>query len=117
MIQVVNKYKFDPSDKISFYIGRGSALGNPFTSIKDKITKAQYVCDSREESVSNYESYLIEKIKVKDKSICDALNEIYLKAKCGDVYLVCFCAPKSCHGDIIKKIVDEKLFGFKRKTD
>lgn len=28
MIEVVNKYKFDPTDKISFYIGRGSALLN-----------------------------------------------------------------------------------------
>jgi len=30
-------------------------------------------------------------------------------AKTGDVNLVCFCKPKACHGDIIKKLIEEKL--------
>ncbi len=29
--------------------------------------------------------------------------------KTGDVYLICFCAPALCHGDNIKKIIEEKL--------
>jgi hypothetical protein len=32
MITVVNKYKHTPTEN-DVYIGRGSALGNPFTSI------------------------------------------------------------------------------------
>ena len=27
----------------------------------------------------------------------------------GDVNLVCFCKPKSCHGDIIKMIIENKI--------
>lgn len=104
MITVVNKYKHTPTEN-DVYIGRRSVLGNPFTSIKDKVTKAEFICDSREESVENFEVYLNEKIAEKDKRICDELNRIY---KMEDVNLVCFCKPKSCHGDIIKKIVDTK---------
>jgi hypothetical protein len=108
VIHVVSKYKHKPTDN-DFYIGRGSPLGNPYTSIKDRKTKAEYVCDSRDESIERYEIYINEQIKNKNKDICSVLNNIYLKALTGDVYLVCFCHPKSCHGDIIKKIVEEKI--------
>ena len=108
MIKVVNKYKHKPTDD-DVYIGRGSHLGNPYTSIKHKHTKAQEVCNSREESVAKYEAYINQKIKEKDLQICRSLNEIYKKAKNGNVNLVCFCSPKLCHGDIVKKIVESKL--------
>lgn len=111
MIQVVNKYKFKSTDEsVIFYIGRGSLLGNPFTSIKDRKTRAQFVCSCREESVTNFKDYLLKKIAEKDKLICDELNKIYLAAKSGKtVYLICFCKPKLCHGDIIKEIIESKL--------
>lgn len=36
---VVNKYKED----FDVYIGRGSKWGNPYTHIKDKTTKAEFI--------------------------------------------------------------------------
>lgn len=109
MIKVVNKYKHKPTSD-DLYIGRGSILGNPFTSIKHKQTKAQYICESRGESVERYENYLREKITTKDTDICTKLNNIFIRVKRGEkVNLVCFCKPKICHGDIIKKIIEEKL--------
>lgn len=103
MITVVNKYKHKPTEK-DVYIGRGSILGNPFTSIKDRKTKAEFICNSREDSIKMFKDYLLDKIKKKDKKICDELNRIYnLK----EVNLVCFCKPKSCHGDIIKEIIEK----------
>lgn len=105
MIHVVNKYKHI-SSKNDIYIGRGSVLGNPFTSIKDRKTKAEFICNSSEESISSFDYFLREKIKKKDKSVCDELNRIYKLAETEDVFLVCFCKPKNCHGDIIKNIVD-----------
>jgi hypothetical protein len=104
MITVVNKYKHTPTEN-DVYIGRGSALGNPFTSIKDKVTRAEFICESREESVERFKEYLLLKISQKDKKICDELNKIY---KMTEVNLVCFCKPKSCHGDIIKGIISAK---------
>jgi len=104
MITVVNKYKHIPT-KNDIYIGRGSVLGNPFTSIKDRTTKAEFICDSSEDSICSFDSFLREKIKNKDKNICDELNRIYKLAQTEDVYLVCFCKPKNCHGDVIKDII------------
>lgn len=108
MISVVNKYKHQKTES-DFYIGRGSALGNPFTSIKTKETKALVVCENREESISRFKEYLKEKIQNKDEKICFELNRIYKMAKKGDVNLICYCAPKACHGDVIKEIIEEKL--------
>lgn len=108
MIKVVNKYKHTPT-KNDVYIGRGSPLGNPFTSIKGRKTQAKYVCSSRTKSITRYEEYVKHQIEIKNRLICDELNKIYLLAKKGDVHLVCFCAPKACHGDIIKKIIESKL--------
>lgn len=108
MIKVVNKYKHNPT-KDDYYIGRGSPLGNPFTSIQDRKTKAEYVCDSREESVANFEKWIENKILERDSIVIDTLNKLYLKAKKGNLNLVCFCAPKLCHGDVIKNKIEEKL--------
>jgi tryptophan synthase alpha subunit len=44
----------------------------------------------------------------------DELQRIKNLAEKQDVNLVCFCAPKSCHGDIIKEIIE--LF-IKEKKD
>ena len=107
-IKVKNKHKSKPEPE-DIYIGRGSVLGNPFTHKDVSETKAQYQCASRDEAINNYESYLKEMINRKDKKICDELNRIFKKALLGNVNLVCFCSPKSCHGDIIKKFIEDKL--------
>lgn len=109
MINVVNIHKHPYDLPEDVYIGRGSALGNPYTSIQNRKTKAKFVCKSRDESVAKFKEYLLLKIQQKDKKVCDALNRIYTLAKEGDVNLVCFCSPKKCHGDIIKEVVESKL--------
>lgn len=81
--------------KFDVYIGRPSPWGNPF-SHKDG-TLAQYKVTSRKEAVAEYERWvkaqpvLVEKIK------------FMLKGK----VLGCWCAPKSCHGDVLVKIANE----------
>ena len=107
-INVVNKYKHIATDN-DVYIGRGSKLGNPFTHITDKQTLAQFIVPDRDTAVNNCEDYLRSEIAAKNKSICNELNRIYKMAKTGNVNLVCFCYPKTCHGDIIKKIIEEQL--------
>jgi len=108
MITVIHKKNIDKYDQV-FYIGRGSSLGNPYTSIKGRETKAKYIADSREESISKFREYLEDCIENKDKKVCDMLNRIYKAALHTDVCLACYCKPKSCHGDVIKEIIDEKL--------
>jgi hypothetical protein len=75
MIYVVNKYKHVPTDR-DIYIGRGSALGNPFTSIQDRQTKAEFVCGSREEFIASYAEYLSQQLIKGNREVGAALNKI-----------------------------------------
>lgn len=109
MINVVNKYThtLTPDDIL---ICRGTPLGNPYTSIQYRETKAQFVCATREESLGSFNTYILERIAQKDKKICDELNRIWKIVKNGGtVNLVCYCTPKPCHGNILKKIIESKL--------
>lgn len=94
MISVINKHH-------TFYIGRGSPLGNPFVIGTD---------GDREFCIEEYRKYLLQKIKEKDKVICDELNKIYKSAKDFDVQLQCYCKgfQSHCHGDVILDIILSK---------
>lgn len=107
MIHVVNKHFHQPT-RIDVYIGRGSPLGNPYSSLSG-ATKAEFQSDTREESIESFEKYLLDGIARKDTAICAELNRIWRLAKLGDINLVCYCKPKSCHGDIIKRLIESKL--------
>lgn len=107
-IQVVNKYKHEPtSDDV--YIGRGSTFGSPYSHLDSKypgITK----CDTRENAVEAYTLYfnnIMNSCGCKHKDFKYAVRELVMKLKLGeDVNLVCFCKPKACHGDVIKKYIE-----------
>lgn len=104
-INIVNKYTHVPTDK-DVYIGRRSPLGNIYSHMHG--TLAQYRVVNREEAVEKYGAYLRNKIEQKDAVIIKELNRIYNLAKNGQVNLVCYCSPRKCHGEVIKKIVLEK---------
>ncbi len=90
MLCKVVHFKKDPYD---VYIGRGSKWGNPY-SHKDG-TLAQFKVTSRKEAIECYEAW----IKTQGNLMLD-LHE--LKGK----ILGCWCKPQSCHGDVLKKLVD-----------
>lgn len=97
-MKVVNirTHKPTPND---VYIGRPgkgktSAFGNPF-----KLTDES----QREQVLEQYKHYAVRNPEL--------LRNI--KALPADANLVCFCAPKQCHGDVIKEIY-EYLHGIKR---
>lgn len=100
-IYVVNKSNHAPTDS-DFYIGRGSVFGNPYTSKPLINTLAEYQTSSREVAINTYAIYLHRKMASENKDMMDGLNEMLEKLKEGDINLVCYCAPKECHGDIIK---------------
>lgn len=86
MCRVVNKYK----EEYDVYIGRGSMWGNPF-----KIG----VDGTREQVIEKYRCWLWKQIKLGRITKEDLLT---LDGK----RLGCFCAPKSCHGDVLVKAVE-----------
>ncbi len=83
MITVVHSKR----DEFDVYIGRGSKWGNPFVIGKD---------GDRDEVIDKYDHYLLAR-----PDLMDALPELL------DQRLGCFCAPKACHGDVLKRYAEK----------
>ena len=100
-IHVVNKRDHAPTDK-DFYVGRGSVFGNPYTSKPLDKSKAIYQVKSRNQAIRKYSLHLNTQTTLKNEKFVDGLNKMLEALKQNDIYLVCYCAPKTCHGDVIK---------------
>lgn len=99
-VRVVNKRK----EEFDVYIGRGSQFGNPFTHIKDKLTKAEFIVETREESIEKYSEWFHSKIK---SSVIFRRAVENLRGK----RLGCYCSPLPCHGDVIKQYLSDHADG------
>lgn len=88
-------------DKGAIYIGRGSIFGNPWP-ISAAATRDE-VCDK-------YEDYFHHRLK-EDKEFADNVNTLveHVRLSSTPVVLGCFCAPKRCHGETIKRYVEQQL--------
>lgn len=77
------------------YIGRPSKWGNPFSHLTG--TLAMFRVPSREVAIEEYERW----IRTRPELLL-ALPEIAGKV------LGCWCAPKSCHGDVLIRLCRER---------
>ena len=104
MITVVNIKEgiYHPGERV--YIHRPFILGNPY-----KVS----MFTSREKAIALFEiefmDMMINKKNTKHfnytKCLC-VLERIRKLSKYTNVYLLCYCKPLPCHGDIIKQIID-----------
>ena len=46
-------------EKYDVYIGRPSKWGNPFTHIKDRFTAAEFIVETRKESIDKYKEWIL----------------------------------------------------------
>lgn len=76
MPRVLNKYK-DIRTPGSIYVGRGSPWGNPFSIGRD---------GNRDTVIEKFRTEILPELDVADLRGRD---------------LVCFCAPKKCHADLL----------------
>lgn len=109
-IVVYNKMKEEHTGKNVFLIHRPYPLGNPYTHIKERKTKADIVVKSRDEAIRLYKLYFDE-MYPSNKRFKDAFDEIYETYASGEydtIYLGCYCAPEPCHGDFIKEKILQK---------
>ena len=86
------------SDIRSTYIGRPSPLGNPF--VLENEEDRDLICDT-------YDSWLNEQVAKGNKAVIDELMRLkQLNKTQGYLVLGCYCFPKRCHGDSIKRLLD-----------
>lgn len=102
-ILVVNKYKLPVGNSpTSIYIGRGSPFGNPFTV--DKY--------GRDGACDKFDEYMEEQLTSDSSSPLkeglDLLVDL-VKESQEPIMLVCFCAPKRCHGESLKRYIISQL--------
>ena len=118
MIYVYNREKEDYSMLDNNYpIYRGvSILGNPYTHLPLKDTKAMFQCKTREEAIEKYDKYF-DLMYGRNVEFTKVVDEMYEKYKNGeDLFLECYCKPQPCHGDIIAKKLQQRLIKEKYKT-
>ena len=105
IVKVVNKKDnivVKNNNDIKMYIGRGGFLGNPF-SMKNNSLK------ERERVIKEYEKlFFSEKFSNKRKLL---LSKVRGKE---NIYLECFCSPLPCHGDVIKRFLEEELWNLNK---
>lgn len=90
-------------DKGAVYIGRGSPFGNPF---RIPAHGREYLRDS---ACDSYIEYFWDKA-AHDPDFQAELESLVQIAKLeGHLTLGCYCSPKRCHGDTIKRYIDLRL--------
>lgn len=105
-----------------FKVHRGYILGNPYTHIKNKSTKAQVIVNTREIAIERYKKYFEVSLKANPefKEEFDKLVDACMEFD--EVWIGCYCdLNEECHGDyiiqrlrqectkrMIKKIMSEK---------
>lgn len=95
MVKIGLKYKDEGE-----YIGRPSPLGNPFY-MKDESMR-DIVCDK-------YEDWFADMVNKAEPKFMEELNRLVLLHKTnGMLTLLCYCAPKRCHGETIKRYIESK---------
>lgn len=90
----------------AFDVSRAGILGNPYTHIKDRTTKALIKVKTREEAIEMYKIYFKKMMESTDKAAAPFQREfrkIVDAYKTYDtVYVGCYChLDESCHGDFI----------------
>lgn len=116
MISIININTDKTTYPNYYYIGRPSILSNPYTHLDVEKTLALFQCSDREETIEKYSEYF-DIMYGHNKEFTDIVDEIFEKYKNGEeIYLGCFCKPKTCHGDVIKKKLEERLIKEKIKA-
>lgn len=77
-------------------VDRTTRWGNPFTHIKDRKTRAEYVVDSRVEAIRRYEEWI--------KTQPELLRDL---SSLRDKVLGCWCAPQPCHAEVLVRLANE----------
>jgi hypothetical protein len=86
----------------AFKVHRGYALGNPYTHIKDKKTKAQVIVNTREEAIDRYKRYFEESLKINPEFKAEFDRIVDACMEYDEVFLGCYCSlNESCHADYI----------------
>lgn len=94
MIKILNKRNGDKG----VYCGRPSPLGNPFHMRNEK---------DRDEVCDRYQEWFDDMVRRKNPQVMRELNRLKrILDRDGELNLLCWCAPKRCHCETIKRCLE-----------
>lgn len=100
------------SSPFDVYIGRPGPWGNPYgTSTEESL--AEHLVETREEAIKCYRTWMCFRLYLAGLSSDDDPDR-QLKQELLDLQgkrLGCWCAPKLCHGDVLKELSDALAAG------
>ena len=92
-----------------YLIHRPYILGNPYTHIRNKETKAMFIVPTREEAIKRYSHYF-DVMYGRNIEFTRVIDEIYSKYRNGEeILLGCYCHPQLCHGEVIIKKLQSRV--------
>lgn len=104
-VVVVNRHTYSGPPDNTFYIGRGTPLGNQWSNLAG--TAAPYRVQTRQQAVTKYDSWLAAQLNRGEGRVFQALQQLKtLAARGEEVRLECSCTPELCHGDVIKATIE-----------
>ena len=101
-LTVLNRHANNGRTRQGLYIGRPSALSNPF-----KVETGR----SRKQAIEQFRKWAIHLLANEPQHpFTVAAKALKARHDAGEyVDLVCSCKPKACHGDIIIELIEEGL--------
>lgn len=93
-----------------FDVSRPNILGNPYTHIKDRETKALVKVRNRDEAIDLYSPYF-DKMYETDEIYKAEVDALYNAFKTFDeVYIGCYCKKEErCHSDVIIQKINQRF--------
>ena len=99
MIRIKNLRNEKPTQAWQVKVDRSSVLGNPFYM----ATEAQ-----RDEVCDKYEAYFERQVRLNEQFEEELRRLDDLHKDHGILELFCWCAPKRCHAETIKKYLERR---------
>lgn len=126
MAQLIRYCKLDEEHhgENTFDVSRPNIMGNPYTHIKDRTTKALVKVVSRDEAIDRYGRYFNVMIKESEEFRNEFERMVDACFKYDSVYFGCYCRlDERCHSDIIienvRKECNKRMLSkiLKKKTE
>ncbi len=85
------------------YVGRGTPLGNEERLKNRSKRERDRVCDV-------YDIWFADKVRENDQRVMAELNRLLeLYREHGELILLCWCEPKRCHAETIKRWLEKQI--------
>ena len=101
MIEIISMRKYHRVHDYDFRVDRSTSIGNPFPMKSESEEESNRVCDK-------FEDYLKELIR--REVVTEYLQQMFDAYRLhGKLRLFCWCAPKRCHTETMRKHLERKI--------